>query len=288
MPHYLEKFNRIFLGKTCQLVQHLTRAQARKLVFDAIAPLLKKEGFTHRKGNNFWRITDVKTDVIELQFLKIEERRGLWELPESVFSILYGCHYAFIPHENGERFLHQIGGLLTPREIDCHVRLRAIRTIEQKLSSTSLLFSKWQLWLTPYKKPKLNITAWHLDEPEECQALVLNDVCTQLATEIIPTLNKLIDIGNWIKLLESIEPNFELDSSTNSMSRDYLLGFTYKYLGNKTRAKILLIQAKNQLETLTARIRNATHPSVIKEFPHVLDEPKKLQILINAISEIEK
>lgn len=134
MNRFIENAKRVFQGETRLPVPHLTRAQARKLIFDAIDPLLNKEGFTHKKGNNVWRITDVKTDVIELQFLRLEERKGLWELPESAFSILYGCYYPFIPDENGERFLHRIDRLLTPREVDCHVRFRATRTIKQKLA----------------------------------------------------------------------------------------------------------------------------------------------------------
>ncbi len=287
MIHHLENIKRVFQREAQPLALHLTRAQARKLIFDAIDPLLKKEGFTHKKGNNVWRITDVKTDVIELQFLTIEQRGGLWELPESVFSILYGCYYPFIPDENGERFLHRIDRLLTPREVDCHVRFRATRTIKQKLAAKRLVFSRWQFWLSYNKQPKLHITSWHLDEPEERQALVLNDVRSQLATEIIPTLNKLMDIANWIRLLESREPNLGLDSHPDSMRRNYLRGFTYKYLGDKTKARDYLMQAKDQLETWTARIDKATHPSVAKEFPEIMGEPKKLQILINALAELE-
>lgn len=264
-------------------MEHLTRAQARKLIFNTIDPLLKKEGFTYKKGNNVWRITDVKTDVIEVHFLRLEQRgSSIFDLPESTFSILYGCYYPFIPNENGVQFLHRIDRLLTPREVDCHVRFQATRTIKQNLAGKSLLFSKWQLLLLPYKKPKLDVKAWHLDEPKERQVSVLNDVLNQMDTEVIPTLNNLMDISNWIQLLERNK------GATLGLGRDYLLGFTYKYLGNNDKARSFLTRARDEIEAITTKIKLSTHPSVAKEYPHILDEPKQLQILTSALADLEK
>lgn len=278
MTNYFGIINRVFQRETRPPVPHLTRAQARRLIFGAIDTLLKKEGFTYKKGNNVWRITDVKTDVIELQFLRLEDRQGLFELPESMFSISYGCYYPFIPDVNGERFLHRIDHLLTPREVDCHVRLRATRTIKQKLIRNSLLFSRCELLLLPYGKSKMHPETWHLDEPKERQALVLSDVLNRLTTEIIPTLNKLSDIGNWIELLETKESNLGVSSSHISIDRNFLLGFTYKHLGNTNKAIAYFMQAKKLGEELQIKFTEAQLVST--------DLSARIQIINDAVAEL--
>lgn len=213
-----------------------TRAQARRLLHSALDPLLEREGFAHRKGNCVWRVADDRSDVIELRFLTLAERRQ-FELPESTFSLLYGCYYDFIPDIHDGRFAHQIPGLLTPREVDCHYRSRAMREIEQA-------------------PKKLDRAAWHLDEPRATREAVLADVIGQLESRIFPKLSMLADVREWVRFLEEDEEGNLGTGRKGSVTRAFLLAFSLRFIGDDERARHYMLDAQHRceehLETLAA------------------------------------
>lgn len=242
--------------------QQLTRTQARKLILERIDPLLKQEGFVRRKGNNLWRITENKTDVIDLRFLTLEEHQQ-FKIPESTFSINYGCYYHFIPDIYQGKFVHQIPELITPREVDCHYRSQATRSIKQQ-------------------PRKMDMRAWHLDEPKERQKLVLDDVATQLEAEVFPTLTRLDNIQEWLNYLENEEGSLGTGKK-NSLQRHFFLGFTYEKLGKNEQAKNHLIKAKEisevQNKTFTKHLANVSP-----------DAPffTQVKIINDALTDLEK
>lgn len=259
MAEFIKTLKRALQGDAQSPASQLTRAQARKLILTRIDPLLKREGFIHRKGNNIWRIRENKTDIIELRFLTLEERRQ-FKIPESTFSLLYGCYYHFIPDIHNGRYIHQLQDFITPLEVHCHYRMRATRTIKQK-------------------PKKIDMSAWHLDEPEKRQQLVLNDVVDQLESEIFPTLNRLIDIQEWINVLESTKFNLGIGGAN---SKSFLLGFTYKHLGDKEKAKTYLMNAKELAENYNKKFAKYS-----KEFPPDAPLFMQLKILNSAVAELE-
>jgi len=261
MNNLIDSVKRTF-GQGRSPAQQLTRAQARKLIMKRIDPLIKQEGFVHRKGNNLWRITENKTDVIELRFLTMEEHQQ-FKIPESTFSINYGCYYHFIPDIYQGKFVHQIPELITPREVDCHYRDQATRSIKQQ-------------------PKKMDMSAWHLDEPEDGQQLVLDDVATQLKAEVFPTLNRLKDLDQWLKVLESEAPNLGT-GNTNSVMRYFLLGFTYEKLGNNQQAKNYLIKAKGLSENQNKKL--AKHLANVSPDAPLFTQAK---IINDALTDLEK
>lgn len=259
MSNFIDSVRRT-VRRTQPPVQQLTRVQARKLILERINPLLEREGFIHRKGNNLWRIVENKTDVIELRFLTLEEHQK-FKLPESTFSINYGCFYHFIPDIYNGRYLHELANLITPLETYCHYRKRARRSIKQK--------------------PKgMDISAWHLDETQERQQIVIDDVVTQLETEVFPILNRLTDRSQWLEELESNEFNTGM-GEVGSVTRRFLMGFTYKELGKNQQAKDCLINAKELIEKQSKKL--AKHLGSISP-----DAPLFVQarIIDNALTEI--
>ena len=238
-----------------------TLSEAREQVFGAICPLLQKEGFQHKKDNNLWRITEIKSDVIEVRFLTTGELEQ-FKLPQSNFSVLCGCYFTFIPDFYGEKYIHQIDRLITPREVDCHFRFNAIRKIRQSPS-------------------KMDQSVWHLSETQEKQKLVLNDVCEQIISDIMPRLDTLAKIDDWIQVLEDEEINNIGIGCTNSLQREFLLGFTYKYIDARSKALSHLLLAKEQIENQNKKLSNYA-----KELSTDAPIFKQLKIVNNAVEEL--
>lgn len=238
MSKFIKGINRVF-GQGSHPAQRVTRAQAKELILNRINTLLEKEGFVYKKGNSFWRVAEEKTDVIELRFLTFDEHQKS-KMPESSFSVNYGCFYHFIPDIYNGKFLHEIAETITPPEAYCHYRNTCRRSIEQKSQGSDCNY-------------------WHLDVSEENQKSVINDVIEHLQSEAFTTLKKLADLNEWLKELNSNEFNLGMGDATSVM-RFYLLGFTYKKLGINEKAKESLIKAKelfdNQSNSLERHLKN--------------------------------
>ncbi|HED19528.1 MAG TPA: hypothetical protein ENI74_08515 [Gammaproteobacteria bacterium] len=260
MNNLIDSVKRTF-GQARPQAQQLTRAQARKLILERIGPLLKREGFVHRKGNNLWRITEHKTDVIELRFLTLEEHQQ-FKIPQSTFSINYGCYYHFIPDIYEGKFTHQIPELITPLEAVCHYRMQATRSIKQK-------------------PKKMDMGAWHLDETEERQQLVLNDVIKQLESEVFLALNRLMDINEWVRFLVEEEGNLGTGKK-DSLIRHFLLSFTYKSINDTDKSKTHLLVAKKICEKIIDK--RSKHPEHLQLQPDS-DFYKYLGLLNKSLSQ---
>lgn len=116
--------------------QHITRAQARKAIFAAISPALRKLGFEYQKQSNLWRVGPEQTDVIEFRFMTVTEH-VITGFPESAFSVLYGCYFDFVPSPFAPNLTHRIEGLITPDEVHCHIRGELARNLIQVRVKTS-------------------------------------------------------------------------------------------------------------------------------------------------------
>ena len=239
---------------------HISSIEARELIFRVLWPILKQKGFSEHKGNCIWRINDIKIDTIELRFLTISERKQ-FKLPASSFSVLYGCYFTFFPKLWEKRLIYQIENILTPREVHCHFRSKAKRTLMQM--------------------PKnMDYSLWHLDESEEKQNLVLNDVSSQIVNAVLPTLDSFNDVNNWLKLLNSDTYSLGI-GNIKSLERKYLLGFTYKYLGDACKAKEFLMDAKIIAESIDKKI--AKH---MKDLPSNAPVFIKQQNIDSALDEL--
>ena len=235
----------------------LTRSVARDLVLKGISPSLTREGFVHCKGSSVWRIGENKTDVIELRFLTLKERQQ-FKIPESTFSINYGCYYHFVPDIYEGKFIHQIHKLITPREVDCHYRDQATRSIKQK-------------------PRKMDLSAWHLDEPRERQQSVLDDVVAQLEAEIFPALDRLSSINEWIRFLENEEDNLGTGKK-DSLLRHFLLSFAYGSIDNIDKARTHLLIAKQLSEETINRLSRLDVPTS--------DMRKRLELIDSSLNEM--
>ena len=216
--------NNFSLKKDKERSQNLTQAQAKKVLFSHLDPLLNTRGFCHKKKHVYWRIGNDKTDVIEIPFLRKSEQEKN-KVPKSTFSVSCGCYFHFIPNIHDDSTIHQIDGLITPDEVFCHFRLNLLRSIPQK--------------------PKLlGENLWHLDESEEKQRDVLEDVQKQLEELGIAPLDELLEINKWIEKLESAQFNLGT-GGPDSLSRTFLSGFTYKHLGDSSKARNHLLKASS-------------------------------------------
>ncbi len=197
------------------------RNEVRRLVLQAIRPLLDSCGFDQHKGSRLWRIVDGKSDVIELRFLTAEEARQHC-LPLSTFSVLYGCYYPFVPAIFDDRYLHQIPGLITPLEVHCHYRGAALRTLAQGPT-------------------KMDATCWHLEESGARQADVLENVVEQLRVGVVPRLDQLADLDHWLLELHHGARNLGMET----YQRKFLLAFTCRHLGKIEEARQILLAVRD-------------------------------------------
>lgn len=102
----------------------ISRAQARKAILARIAPELMKLNFLYKKGCCLWRVgndSNDRTDVVEIRFLTVAERLNS-KLPESTFSIKYGCYFHFVPSPFEHKITHKIDNVITPDETHCQIR----------------------------------------------------------------------------------------------------------------------------------------------------------------------
>ena len=120
---------------------------------------------------SYGALITLRLDVIEFRFFTLDENRQL-KLPKVTFSVLYGCYFTFFPQLWDNRLVYQIENILTPREVHCHFRSKAKRTIAQQPNN-------------------LDKSLWHLNETKEKQNTILADVYYQIINEILPTLDGL-------------------------------------------------------------------------------------------------
>lgn len=238
----------------------LTRAQARKVVVAYIEPTLLNEGFNQKKGGTFWRVTELKSDVIEVRPPTIGEveRAGI---PESSFSIWAGSYFNFMPNIFDESFLHQIDGILTPTETFCHFRLSAKRGIKQPRKTAGD-----RLWC---------LIGVHSDDEVE-----LNDALSQVEKTIIPALNELSSLQNWIDLLASEKLNLGF-GEPDSYNRNLLLGCAYLHANNLAKALDYLKRAQLQSHEFIERITAAVH---IKENAPLFREQAFLKDIVSRLT----
>lgn len=265
MTNYFDILKRVFQEEVLKQVPHPTRAQARKLVFDAIEPLLRNEGFTYKKSNNFWRITDVKTDVIELRFL-LNNDPSVSNLPSSTFSILASCYFNFIPNPFDVKLIQQIPNITTPYETHCHLRFIAEPLFFQPIFKEN---TKW----------------WHLDCDDIEVSKVLNDVQGALKNNILPLMKKFNNVNELLDLLMN-ESNSGLNlgiGKPNSFDRHYLLGFTYLKLRKRKLALQHLNKAKVLLDQILVRVNKNKPKALSSEAPII----KQSHIIIQALKSIE-
>jgi hypothetical protein len=242
--------------------KQLSRSESKQLIKKNIAPLLKKENFNLSKDTSFWRINEVTTDILKARFLT-ETECLQFSLPQSSFSVLFGCYFHFIPSIESTDYIYQIDRIITPREESCHLRFSAIRGVKQKPS-------------------KMDQTVWHLSEENKRLQEILNDVKNQIISNIVPKLNRLSLVDNWIRLLEDKNFNNIGVGKTNSLQRNFLAGFTYKHNGNKKRALSHLLSAQKiaeeQLNKVSKYTKNLTNDAPI--FAH-------LKLINSALNELK-
>jgi hypothetical protein len=214
----------------------LTRAQARKVVIGLIESTLIGEGFSIRKGGTFWRVNELKSDVIEIRFTTLEEVARS-SIPESSFSIWAGSYFGFMSNISDKSSLHQIDDILTPMESLCQFRLSTQRGIEQSRKNAGD-----HLWC---------LTGIKTDDEVE-----LIDALGQIEKTIIPALNEISTLDKWIDLLLSEISNVGF-GQPGSYNRNFLLGCACAHAGNLTKALDFLKKAQLQSNEIIDRTSKA-------------------------------
>ena len=121
----------------------------------------------------------------------------------------------------------------------------------------------------------MGASAWHLDENEGKQQTIFNDVLEQLKTEILPTLSRLSDIREWVRLLQSASYNHGT-GRVNSPHRNFLLGFTYLYQREEERARIFLMKSKKasekEIQKFSKHLKTISPDSPLRNELKIVDE----------------
>ena len=226
----------------------LTRAQARKMLIDFIEPTLLREGFNQRKGSTFWRVTELKSDVIEVRLSTPQEADRAC-IPESSFSIWAGSYFSFMPNIYDESSLHKIDDLLTPEEAFCHFRVTVQRGIKQARKTAGE-------------------NMWCLTGVMSTDEVELNDALSQVEKTIIPELNNLYSLQNWIDLLASEKINIGF-GAPDSSNRNLFLGCAFLRANNLDGAleylKRAQVQSQEFIERMTSAVRIEKNSPLFRE-----------------------
>lgn len=214
-----------------------TRTQATKLLTGKLKPILEKNGFMYQKKNFFWRVSSIKTDVVEIRFLLNNEPEKL-SYPDSTFSIWGGCSFNFIPDIFETELIQKIANIHTPDIAHSHLKFTGVPTYRQSIFKTSIL------------KPPIDL--WHLDCEVKEAAEVLFDVEKVFIHQLLPIMNKFQDLQHFLALLENKSlSGAEFDiGKPDSLVRQYLLAFTYLQLKKYDAAFKAISEAKSKIDTI--------------------------------------
>lgn len=186
--------------------------EQKKYLMDEVYAVLKKEGFSQKKGTSAWRRSDTKIDIMRLEFYSMPVCNK-WGIPLGSFSIKPSCYFPFMPSLQAGKLWPDASEMDMLSDFYSQIRLKVFKGIKQIKQPENQSFLQAILnKVSGHKIEPEPLNIWWIGIDEEAFIQVIEDVVRQIQNKALVFYKRLECKNELIRTLMEEKDVWGLDT----------------------------------------------------------------------------